>query len=88
MIHHLILLDDEADVHVAQGKLINGKSKVAVDVLGSVQCFFSKARWSQAALEALALSAEEFRPFYAAWQHQQEGIKMILPHRKLVRTTL
>lgn len=54
MIHHLILLDDEADVHVAQGKLINGKSKVALDVLGSVQCFSTRARWSQTALEALA----------------------------------
>ena len=54
MIHHLILLDDEADVHLAQGKLINGASKVALAVLGSVQCFSSKARWSQAALEALA----------------------------------
>lgn len=54
MIHHLILLDDQADVHVAQGKLVNGQSKVALEVLGSVQCFSSKARWSQAALEALA----------------------------------
>lgn len=54
MIHHLILLDDEADVHVTQGKLVSGTKKIALDVLGSVQCFSSRTRWSQTALESLA----------------------------------
>lgn len=55
MIHHLILADDpEPEIHVQQGKLISGKHKIAVDVLGSVQCFATRARWTQSALEALA----------------------------------
>jgi CRISPR-associated endonuclease Cas1 len=54
MIHHLIQLSDEADFHLAQGKLISGSHKIAIAVLGSVQCFAVAARWSQSALEALA----------------------------------
>jgi CRISPR-associated endonuclease Cas1 len=54
MIHHLILLEDEADVQVQHGKLISCGKKIALDVLGSVQCFSTKARWSQSALEGLA----------------------------------
>jgi CRISPR-associated endonuclease Cas1 len=54
MIHHLILLEDEADVQLQQGKLISCSKKIALEVLGSVQCFSTKARWSQSALEALA----------------------------------
>lgn len=67
MIHHLIILDDQADVHLAYGKLINGNSKVALEVLGSVQCFSSKARWSQAALEALA---SQCPVIFARWDNK------------------
>lgn len=45
--------DEEPELKVHQGKLISGSRKIAVDVLGSVQCFSSRARWSQSALEAL-----------------------------------
>ncbi|MCX6971250.1 MAG: CRISPR-associated endonuclease Cas1 [Verrucomicrobia bacterium] len=54
MIHHLILLNDEADLHCEKGKLISGPNRIAIDVLGSVQCFSSRARWSQVALEAVS----------------------------------
>ncbi len=33
------------------GKLISGSNKIAVETLGSVQCFSAQARWSQSALE-------------------------------------
>ena len=54
MIHHLILVQENPDLHVQNGKLISGSNKIAVETLGSVQCFASKARWTQSALEALA----------------------------------
>ena len=54
MIHHLILLNDQADLHVQTGKLISGSNKIAVETLGSVQCFAAQSRWSQAALEMLS----------------------------------
>jgi CRISPR-associated endonuclease Cas1 len=54
MIHHLILVGENADLHLTQGKLISGSRKIAVAVLGSVQCFATTARWSQSALESLA----------------------------------
>jgi CRISPR-associated endonuclease Cas1 len=41
-------------VQVQHGKLISCGKKIALDVLGSVQCFSTKARWSQSALEGLA----------------------------------
>ncbi len=54
MIHHLVLLGEDADYHVRDGKLTSGARKIAVESLGSVQCFSSSSRWSQAALEELA----------------------------------
>lgn len=54
MIHHLILLDDSQELHVSQGKLISGSKKIAIETLGSVQCFASRALWTQSALESLA----------------------------------
>ena len=54
MIHHLILLSENPELHVQAGKLISGSNKIAVETLASVQCFASQARWTQSALEALA----------------------------------
>lgn len=54
MIHHLILISDSMDLHVKDGKLISGDKKIAVDTLGSVQCFATQCRWSQSALEMLS----------------------------------
>jgi CRISPR-associated endonuclease Cas1 len=54
MIHHLVLLDDHGELHLTAGKLKCGSSSIAIDVLGSVQCFATQARWTQSALEALA----------------------------------
>lgn len=54
MIHHLILLNDDCDVHVNQGILVSGKNRIALGTLGSVQSFSSRARWSQASLEAVS----------------------------------
>ena len=54
MIHHLILLSDHPDLHVQSGRLLSGSNKIAVETLGSVQCFSAQTRWSQSALESLA----------------------------------
>jgi CRISPR-associated endonuclease Cas1 len=54
MIHHLILLNEEQDLGISKGKLVSGNNRIAIDVLGSVQSFSTRARWSQSALEALS----------------------------------
>lgn len=54
MIHHLILMDESADLHLRDGLLVSGEKKIAIQVLGSLQCLASHARWSQAALCAVA----------------------------------
>jgi CRISPR-associated endonuclease Cas1 len=54
MIHHLILVSEHSDLHVQAGRLISGSNKIAIETLGSVQCFAAQARWSQTALESLA----------------------------------
>ena len=54
MIHHLVLLGEEADYGVEGGRLISGSRKIAILSLGSVQCFAASCRWSQTALEELA----------------------------------
>lgn len=41
-------------MQLQQGRVISSGRKIALEVLGSVQCFASKARWSQSALEALS----------------------------------
>lgn len=40
---------------MSHGRLISGSKKIAIETLGSVQCFASRAMWSQAALESLAI---------------------------------
>lgn len=86
MIHHLILLDDEADVHLSHGKLISGPSKIALDVLGSVQCFSSRARWSQAALEALAAQCPVV---FARWENKAKkwATASMIPRCRYVNPT-
>lgn len=69
MIHHLILLEYEADVRLQQGKLISYSKKIALEVLGSVQCFSTKARWSQSALEALA---SQCPVVFARWDSREK----------------
>ena len=39
MINHLILLTEEQELHVADGKLISGHRELAIESLASVQCF-------------------------------------------------
>lgn len=48
MIHHLILMNESADLRIRDGILYNGENKIALQVLGSLQCLASHARWSQA----------------------------------------
>jgi len=54
MIHHLILVSESPELHVQNGRLISGSNKIAVETLGSIQCFATQARWTQTALESLA----------------------------------
>lgn len=54
MIHHLILASEDQDLHVANGQLISGGHRIAIETLGSVQCFATACRWSQTALETLS----------------------------------
>lgn len=54
MINHLILLSADQDLHVKDGRLVSGERRIAVETLGSVQCFSASCRWSQTALELLS----------------------------------
>ncbi len=54
MIHHLVLLGEDADFRVESGMLRCADKKVAVKVLGSIQCFASRAHWSQQSLNMLS----------------------------------
>ncbi len=53
MIHHLILLSENLELETRAGQLIAGGKRIAIDTLASVQCFASRAKWSQSALESL-----------------------------------
>lgn len=55
MIHHIVLLDEEQDLRLERGILISGSKRIAVETLGSLQCFASRVRWSQSALESLSI---------------------------------
>lgn len=54
MIHHLILVSEEPDIHIESGMLCHAKQRVALRALGSVQCFASRGRWSQQSLQSLS----------------------------------
>lgn len=51
MIHHLIVAGEDISLHVERGLLVSGKRRIAIDVLGSVQCFAVRCNWSSAALQ-------------------------------------
>ena len=55
MIHHLILAGEGGEMHISEGMLCCGQNRVALQVLGSVQCLSPQMKWSQAALAALSL---------------------------------
>lgn len=69
MINHLILLTEQQDLHVSEGKLISGQRKIAVETLGSVQCLSAQCRWSQTALESLVTQCPVIM---ARWDKQQK----------------
>lgn len=55
MIHHLILSHQEGpELHLRDGILQSGDNRIALQVLGSLQCFSRQARWSQHSLCQLA----------------------------------
>ncbi|MCC8021512.1 MAG: CRISPR-associated endonuclease Cas1 [Akkermansia sp.] len=55
MIHHLILAgEDGGEIRLKEGMLCCGQRSIALQVLGSLQCFASRMSWSQSALCALA----------------------------------
>jgi CRISPR/Cas system-associated endonuclease Cas1 len=69
LINHLILLSEEQSLHVADGKLISGNRKIAIETLGSVQCLSAASQWSQTALELLATQCPVV---LARWDKQQK----------------
>ena len=69
MINHLILLSEEQNLHVTDGKLISGHRKLAIESLGSVQCLSAASQWSQTALELLATQCPVVM---ARWDKQQK----------------
>ncbi len=70
MINHLILLSEEQDLHVTDGKLISGHRKIAIDTLGSIQCFSAGCRWSQTALELLVSQCPVPLLPFSNWQNK------------------
>ncbi len=68
MIHHLILVSEEPDIHIESGLLCHSKQRVALRVLGSVQCFASCGRWSQQSLGALS---EQCPVIMASWDRKR-----------------
>lgn len=54
MIHHLILARENVNLRLADGMLVSGDKRIALQVLGSVQCLAARADWSQQALIAAA----------------------------------
>jgi CRISPR-associated endonuclease Cas1 len=69
MINHLILLTEEQDLHVSDGKLLSGHRKIAMETLGSVQCLSAQCHWSQTALESLVTQCPVIM---ARWDKQQK----------------
>lgn len=72
MINHLILLSEQQDLHVVDGKLLSGDRRLAIQTLGSVQCFSSSCRWTQSALESLS---SQCPVVMARWEKQQKKWK-------------
>lgn len=83
MIHHLILMQEDVDFRIESGRLISGEKKIALSVLGSIQCFASRAKWSQQALEALA---QQCPLIMARWNKKTHkwGTCALLPRSRYV----
>ncbi len=86
MINHLILLSEEQNLHVTDGRLISGHRRIAVETLGSVQCFSAACQWSQTALEMLATQCPVVM---ARWDKQQKKWKTfnLAPRARYVNPT-
>lgn len=69
MIHHLILMEEECALSIQDGMLKSGDKKIALSVLGSVQCFASRGTWSTHCLSALA---EQCPVVISVW-HKKRG---------------
>jgi CRISPR/Cas system-associated endonuclease Cas1 len=67
MIHHLILMGDHVSLSLKEGMVVDQEKKVALSVLGSVQCFSSHGRWSCQCLSALA---EQCPTVLATWDNK------------------
>lgn len=86
MIHHLILQDEEHDLHLEAGLLRSGAHRLAVDTLASVQSLASRARWSQSSLEVLATQCPTV---LARWHRQDKKWRTvaITPRARYVQPT-
>lgn len=83
MIHHLVMMGENADFSLKDGILTNGTNKIALQVLGSVQCLTPHARWSQHCLCALSRQC----PVIMATWNKQTGkwdTSAILPRCRYV----
>ena len=83
MVNHLILISESQNLHVSDGKLISGQRKIAVETLGSVQCFSAQCQWSQTALECLSAQCPSVM---SRWDKQQKKWKtfMLAPRARHV----
>ena len=72
MIHHLILSDAEGEMKFKDGLLYCGEKRVALQVLGSLQCLAPRMHWSQSALCALAQQCpvimSRWNPHIGKWE--------------------
>ncbi len=68
MIHHLIMTGEDSDISLKQGILHCHDKKIALSVLGSVQCLSMRVRWSQQALCALS---QQCPLIMATWSKQR-----------------
>lgn len=67
MIHHLVMMGENADFSLKDGILTNGTNKIALQVLGSVQCLTPHARWSQ---HCLCTLSKQCPVIMATWNRQ------------------
>lgn len=68
MIHHLILSGQGSpELNLSEGILQSGERRIALQVLGSVQCFSREARWTQ---HSLCRLAQQCPVILACWSMQ------------------
>lgn len=66
---HLVVSSEAQNLRYKDGKLLNGEKSIALESLGSVQCFGHSHSWSQTALVAIA---EHCPIILARWSHATE----------------